>query len=107
MNERTDYEHLECEVVDSHYWWINKDVEYVSRFGVKDKALNKLAKYFYRKEAKTISLYYKGTRLYFTYKGIKYYFSWVFYSRELIRETVRRLKLIGTSNIQINYGELD
>lgn len=107
MNKREDYEHLEREVDGTYFWWINKDVEYLGRFGNKDKQLNKLAKYFYTKEAKVCSLYYKCTRLYFTYKEVKYHLSWVFYSKELINETVRRLRLIGAINIQINYGELD
>lgn len=109
MNKREDYEHLEREVDGSYYWWINSDVVYLGVLSDIDKSLNEITKYFYREElkAKDHSLYCKGTRLYFTYKGVKYHFSWVFYSKEFINETVRKLKLIGASNIQINYGELD
>ena len=91
MNKREDYEHLEREVDGFYYWWINNDVIYVSKFGHQDPILDHLALWFYKEEEKVCSLYYKGTRLYFTYNGVKYHLSWVFYSRKLITTKIQKL----------------
>ena len=108
MNKREDYEHLEREVDGSYYWWINNDVIHLSKFGnCEHEDLYNLSKWFYNEESKVCSLYYKMTRLYFTYKDVKYYLSWVFFSQDLINEAIKRLRSIGAINLQINYGELD
>lgn len=107
MSKREDYEHLEREVDGSYYWWINDDVKHLSHYGNIIEVLDKIAIWFYTEESKVISLYYKCTRLYFTFMNVKYYLSWVFYSKKLIDECIKRLNDIGAINIQINYGELD
>lgn len=106
MGERTVYEHLERDLDGCYYWFMNRDVG-VDRFPPIE--IIELRKWFYEQQFKfkDTSLYYKGTRLYFTYKNLKYYLSWVFYSQSLIDDTVARLRSLGATNIQINYGELD
>lgn len=105
MNKRTDYEHQELDLDHNYYWFMNSDIDYI----YKEPKLKAFREWFDKEEAKAkeTSLYYKGTRLYFTFENKKYYVSWTFYSDELIDGAVKRLKELGAVNIQINYGELD
>lgn len=106
MSKREDYEHLERDLDGNYYWFTNRDVG-TSRQQFEE--ISALRKWFRDEENKykEKSLYYKGTRLYFTYKGVKDYLHWVFYGDKLIKDAIKRLQELGAENIQINYGELD
>lgn len=107
MNKRTDYEHLKLDNDGCFYWIMNKDVEYYT-FKPNTYEIDKITTWFYQQEeeAKQFSLFYKGTALYFTFKGQKYYLSWTF-TGNYIHETAKKLREAGCTNIQINWGELD
>ena len=111
MANRFDYEHQELDNDGCYYWFTNRDVKYWAYSEIKDNKAFKDAIEFHDKQQERLSkksLYYKGTRLYFTYNGKKYYASWTFYSDEYIIGLQKRLKAIeGVSNLQINWGELD
>ena len=102
MNKREDYEHLELDNDGNYYWFMNSDVDYP----YKNKELADFCKWWQENEENT-GLYYKGTRLYFTFKGVKYHLSWVFTDGIDFDTAIAKLKGLGASNIQINYGELD
>jgi len=111
MNDRLDYEHLERDNDGLNYWFMNRDVEYWAHSSIrKNKDFADAIKWHDRQQylLSKKSLFYKGTRLYFTYQGRKYYVSWTFYSDEYIIGLQKRLKAVkGVSNLQINFGELD
>lgn len=68
--------------------------------------LRKFYKWFLQHEPRN-GVYYKYTRLFFTYKGEKFYVSWVHYTDEFLRDAELYLKKLGCINIEIDYGELD
>ena len=104
MGKREDYEEMKRDIDWSIYWTTKKDVKYAGTC----RDLIDLKNWWYEEESKIDdSPYYKGTSIYFTYKENKYYLNWVFYSWNLIKECVKRLKKLGATNIQINFGELD
>lgn len=107
MNERTDYEHLERDLDGFNYWFTNRDVKYIGADAPKE--LKDFREWFYHEEEKyrETSLYYKGTALYFTYKGIKYEIHWTFYGSDLIKDARTKLRELGAVNLQCNLGELD
>lgn len=102
MGRRYDYEHLERDNDGCYYWFMNADINYPE----KNEELQGFCKWWRNYKAEK-GLYYKGTRLYFTYKGVKYYVSWVFYDEKYLRLAKRKLIELGATNIQFNYGELD
>lgn len=102
MNKREDYEHLELDNDGNYYWFMNSDVDYP----YKNKELAEFVSWWKVAETNT-GLYYKGTRLYFTFKGVKYHVSWVFTDGIDFDTAIAKLKALGASNIQINWGELD
>lgn len=102
MNDRHDYEHLELDNDGCYYYFMNSDVQYP----FKEPLLKDFCKWWRENEVSN-GYYYKGTRLYFTFKGVKYYVSWTFYDEDYLNNGIRFLKRLGASNIQINYGEPD
>lgn len=102
MGKRYDYEHLELDNDNNYYWFMNSDVD----SPYKEPLLKEFVKWWNEDEVDQ-GLYYKGTRLYFTFGGKKYYVSWTFYDERHIKKGVAKLKELGATNIQINYGELD
>lgn len=111
MNNRLDYEHLERDVEGLDYWVTNRDVKYWGFEEIrKNKDFKSLINFHDKQQLylSNVSLFRKGTALYFTYNNKKYYISWTFYSDDYIIGMQKRLKAIkGVSNIQINFGELD
>lgn len=111
MANRLDYEHQERDNDGLFYWFTNRDVEYWRHGDIaREEEFESLARWHNEQQEKLSkrSLFYKGTRLYFTYKAKKYYISWTFYSDAYIVGLQKRLKAIdGVSNMQINWGELD
>lgn len=108
MNKREDYEHLQRDLDENYYYSTNKDVNYID-YRTAPTIIIEFSKWFKQEELlyRETSLYYKGTALYFTYEDKKYYVSWTFYDRKLIKDAVKKLKEIGATNLQANYGELD
>lgn len=102
MEERELYEHLEQDYDGLYYWFMNKGVEYL--YNVKE--LEEFLNWWNKSETKK-GLYWKGTRLYFTFKGSKYYLSWTFYDKTRLITAVSKLKALGAQNIVLNYGTLD
>lgn len=102
MEKRQLYEHQELDLDNEYYWVTNADVEYP----YKVKELEEFCKWWKNHEVNT-GLYYKGTRLYFTFRGAKYYLSWTFTSGIDFDTAIAKLKELKASNIQINWGELD
>ena len=102
MSKREDYEHLELDLDGCYYWITNHDVDYP----YKEPLLKDFCKWWKEHEQNT-GLYYKGTRLYFTFKGVKYYLTWIFTSGVDFDTAIAKLKALGAVNIQINWGELD
>lgn len=97
MGERTDYEYR-----DKYGWFKKEDVSPI----YSEPFLEEFCKWWQENDAKE-GFYYIGTALYFTYKGKKYYASWMHYDENFIKNAIEKLKELGAINIQINYGELD
>lgn len=102
MNKRTDYEHEELDLDNNYYWFTNSDVQ----TAYKNPKLKNFLKWWNESE-KAEGYYYKGTRLYWTFEGVKYYETWTFYNEGRLEKAIKLLKELGAENIQINYGELD
>lgn len=102
MGKREDYEHQELDNDYCYYWFMNSDVQNP----YKEPRLKEFVKWWNEHEQNT-GLYYKGTRLYFTFNGVKYYLSWTFTSGVDFDTAIAKLKKLGAENIQINWGELD
>lgn len=101
---RQDYEHLKIDIDGSGYYVINSDVNYATHCSNRD--IKEWCDWFYKNEVNN-GVFYKGTRLYFTIDGSKYYITWTFYDYDFMNEAVKRLKKLGAENLQINMGELD
>jgi len=102
MHKRTDYEHQELDLDNNYYWFMNSDVQYPN----KEPLLKDFISWFRKNEVNN-GFYWKGTALYFTFKGVKYWLSWTFYDKEYLDTAVVKLKALGAENIQLNYGEPD
>lgn len=102
MGKRTDYEHEELDLDYNYYWFTNSDVD----TPYKEPELKDFLQWWRNSEINE-GLYYKGTRLYFTYKNKKYYLSWTFDNEGRIDLAISKLKELGATNFQINWGELD
>ena len=103
MNNRTDYEHEELDTDHNYYWFTNSDVD----SPYKNPKLKDFVEWWNKEEAKIGGLFYKWTRFYFTFEGIKYYLRWTFYSSDFLNKAIEKAKSIGCTNIQLNYGVLD
>lgn len=101
-NTRLLYEHQELDLDNNFYWFMNSDVE----LPYKNPKLEGLVHWWDENEPNN-GLYWKGTRLYFTFEGVKYWLSWVFYDRTFINTAIKKLKSLGALNIALNLGELD
>lgn len=101
-NTRLLYEHQELDLDNNFYWFTNSDVE----LPYKNPKLKGLVDWW-RKNEHNNGLYWKGTALYFTFEGVKYRLSWVFYDRTFINTAIKKLKSLGALNIALNLGELD
>ena len=100
------YEYLEQDYDGSWFPVVKDDVEYICFSS--PKVLQDFEYWFEgEEEVLQTSLYHKGTRLFFTYQGVKYRISWVFFAQRLIDNAIEELKKIGASDIMVNYGELD
>lgn len=108
MNTRQDYEHQELDTDGFYYFFINKDVKCIWE-GKHEENIKLFAEWWskYIDIDLNTSLFYKGTRFYFTYKGVKYWESWTWYYPERLQNAIKIAKDLGFTNIQLNYGELD
>lgn len=100
---RKAYEHLELDYDGFRYWFHNSDMWYTKRI----KGLEDFYEFWSKTEHYGKPPYYKGTALYFTYKGKKDYVTWTFYSARRMNKAIKLLKELGATNIQINEGEID
>ena len=108
MSKREDYEHRELDYdYNSHYYETNKEVMWINKESPLE--LQNFRSWFKKQEenCKPFSLFYLGTALYFTYKEKKYRVSWTWYTTSFLKRAINKLKKLGSSNIQINYGRLD
>lgn len=105
MYRREDYEITKIDIDGSTYYVTRDDVKSVYH----NPKLRNFREWFTHQESKarSKSLYYKGTALYFSFQGEKYQIGWVFYTSKMISKAVEKLKKLGAFNIQINWGELD
>lgn len=102
MPNREDYEHLELDLDNNYYWIMNADVQ----LPYKEPLLKEFVEWWDADEVYD-GLFWIGTKLYFTFKGVKYWVSWTFYDQDHINRGIKRLEALGASNIVINYGHLD
>lgn len=103
MGKREDYEHLELDLDGNYYYFMNKSVS----GSLPNNDLIRKEWERFKKADTNNGFYYKGTRLYFTFGGNKYYFSWTFWHEKNLKTAIKNLKQYGAENIQINYGEAD
>lgn len=103
MTDRTIYEHVSGFDYDgSTYWVMNCDVERP----YKNPKLYDFVKWFEENDVNN-GVYYKLTRLYFTFEGVKYWLSWTFYHKDVLLDAYLKLTQIGAKDILFNLGVLD